>query len=91
MADVLWGTVTNIVDGDTFDLHVTHCGQMKKLQYGNQERIRIAGTDAPELGSRSGLNAKLHLERVLKGRRVRCDIQARDKYGRLVCFVSFSS
>ncbi len=90
MADIIWGDVTNIVDGDTFDVHVTHHSKDNKISYDNQERIRIAGIDTPEIPSASGLRAKHHLERHLLNKHVKLIIQARDVYRRLVCAVSLA-
>jgi len=48
MADTIRGPVINIVDGDTFDMRVTHTGRNNQYQYNNEERIRIANIDAPD-------------------------------------------
>jgi len=84
MADTIRGPVTNIVDGDTFDMKVTHVGKNNKEKYNDNERIRIAKIDAPELDAPAGKRSKEQLERKLKGKEVRCYVQARDTYGRVV-------
>ena len=48
MADIIQGPVTNVVDGDTFDMDVTHIGTNNKYMYNNSERIRMAGGDTAE-------------------------------------------
>lgn len=88
MYDVIWGDVLNVVDGDTFDLRVTHHAEHNKFRYNNQERIRIAEIDAPELATIAGVRAKQHLERAINGKRVKCDVHSRDTYHRLICAVS---
>jgi len=40
MADTIRGLVTNIVDGDTFDMKVTHVGKNNKYEYNDEERVR---------------------------------------------------
>ena len=60
MADILWGDVTNVVDGDTFDVDVTHHAKANKISYNSQECIRIAGIDAPEIPSKSWDNGVRH-------------------------------
>lgn len=90
MADVVWGDVTSVLDGDTFVIYVTHVGKLNSFSYNDYETIRIAGTDAPELPSRGGVLAKQRLERKLRGRHVKCVIQSRDKFGRLVCAVYYA-
>lgn len=87
MADTIRGPVTNVVDGDTFDMKVTHVGKSNSKEYNNEERIRIAGTDAPELSTGEGKKAKEKLEKKISGKEVRCTIQARDTYGRIVADV----
>ncbi len=87
MADIIRGPVTNVVDGDTFDIKVTHIGKKNKEKYNREERIRISGIDAPELNTLEGKKAKSALENSLTGKEVRCKVQARDKYGRIVAEV----
>jgi len=87
MADTIRGPVTNIVDGDTFDMKVTMTGNNNKENYNNEERIRIADIDAPELRTPGGQRSKELLERKLKGKEVRCYVKARDTYGRIVAEV----
>jgi len=90
MADVIYGTVTEVVDGDTFKVSVYHQWEGNRTKYGSNETIRIADIDAPEIPSSAGLRAKAHLENKLKGKNARLELQARDSYGRLVCEVSLA-
>ena len=90
MADVNYGTVTEVVDGDTFKVRVYFQVENNKTRYGSNETIRIADIDAPEIPSASGLEAKKKLENKIKSKNVRLEIQARDTYGRLVCKVSLA-
>lgn len=87
MADTIRGPVTNVVDGDTFDVHVTHTGKNNQYTYNGVERIRIASIDAPELHSPGGFRSRDLLERKLRGREVRCYVQSRDVYSRIVAGV----
>ena len=87
MADIIQGPVTQVVDGDTFDMTVTHTGTGNKNKYNNSERVRIASIDAPELNTAAGKRSKDALERTIKGKRVSCSVQARDTYGRVVADV----
>lgn len=90
MTDTVRGPVTEVIDGDTFDMKVTHIGKNNLNKYKNNERIRIAEIDAPELPSKSGQRAKTELEKAIGGKQVRCHVQARDNYGRLVCDVALA-
>jgi endonuclease YncB( thermonuclease family) len=91
MADVIWGDVTNVVDGDTFDVKVTHYQKSNRIEYNDAERIRIAGIDAPELSTAYGMTAKQRLARRIGGKHVRLTVKSRDTYRRLVCDVSLST
>ncbi len=78
----LQGDVAKVIDGDTFVLR-------------NGVHVRLIGINAPELhhplwGEQLGGNeAKKHLEELLKGKKVRLelDVQTHDKYGRLLAYV----
>ena len=88
MADTIWGNVIRVVDGDTFDVQVTHYSPQNRIRYNNTERIRLASVNAPELTSLLGVSAKQQLGRRISGRFVRLTVHTRDIYGRLVCDVS---
>ena len=87
MTDTIRGPVISIVDGDTFDMKVTHVGKNNEYEYNDIERIRIADIDEPELRIPAGQRSKEILERKLKGKEVRCYVQSRDIYGRIVANV----
>lgn len=82
--DTVRGPVVAIVDGDTFDLKVTHVGKSNQFRYNDYERIRIAGIDAPELDALYGIRSKNKLQTKLLYKEVRCTIKARDTYGRIL-------
>lgn len=84
MADIIRGPVTNVIDGDTFEMEVTHVGKNNKEKYNDNETVRIAGIDAPEINTDEGKKAKKELEKKISGQEVRCTVQARDTYGRVV-------
>lgn len=91
MADTIRGPVINVIDGDTFDMNVTHVGNNNKYKYNDKERIRMAGGDAPELNTSGGVQAKQALENRLIGKEVRCAIQSRDTFGRIIANVTVLS
>ncbi len=90
MADIIWGKVTKVIDGDTFTMNVTHISNLNKDKYSAVETIRIAGYDAPELSTPGGQKAKQDLFQKINGKEVKCVIQARDIYGRVIASVSLS-
>jgi endonuclease YncB( thermonuclease family) len=87
MSDTIRGPVTNVIDGDTFDMKVTHTGNSNQYEYNANERIRISNIDAAELGSFGGYRDKKKLETVILGKEVRCYVQSRDTFHRIVADV----
>ena len=88
MYDQIRGKVSRIIDGDTFDLNVTHFSRKNRYNYDNYERIRIASFDARELGSAGGLKDRITLALKLNSKFVLCSIKSRDVFGRLVADVT---
>ncbi len=80
------GTVTYVVDGDTFDV---------KLSNGEEERVRMTLVDTPEtkhprLGVQPfGQEAAAYTKEKLSNKEVllELDVQERDQYGRLLAYV----
>jgi len=82
--DTIKGKVIAVIDGDTFDMTVTHVGKNNKYEYNNKERIRFSGFDAPELNTAKGQRDKDELEPIILNKIVRVHIDARDSYQRVV-------
>lgn len=82
--DTIRGIVTNVVDGDTFDMSVTHHGKDNEYKYNNPERIRVSDIDTPEINTTQGKRDKAKLESIILNKEVRVYIEARDTYGRVV-------
>lgn len=85
--DEAYGTVTKVVDGDTFDVTIEKASP--KVSYA-VERIRLADIDSPEMDSDEGIAARDFTYAVLMNKRVYLDIDdyssnGRDSYGRLIC------
>ena len=89
MYDTVRGPVLDVIDGDTFDISVTHTGKNNKYTYNDTERVRIIGINAPELDTSAGVHAKNGLKTKMLGKEIRCHIHSRDSYGRLVGDVEF--
>ena len=84
MYDSVRGPVVDVIDGDTFDINVTHKGKNNKYTYNDTERIRIVGIDAPELNTVAGIHAKANLKAKILGKEIRCKVHSRDTFQRLV-------
>ncbi len=75
MSQITLEYVTEIIDGDTFNGN-----------YGNPS-VRLAGFDAPELGTQRGNYAKSCLTDLIYEKRVSIETVATDAYGRHVANV----
>ena len=85
--DEAYGMVTNVLDGDTFDITIEKADSRIASSV---ERIRLADVDSPEMDTPGGLTARDFTYAVLMNKRVFLDIDdrsgnGRDPYGRLVC------
>jgi micrococcal nuclease len=83
------GTVTNVVDGDTFDLRIEKTDS--RILY-EIERVRLADVDSPEMSTPEGPPAKVYTTAALLGQKVWLDIDnksedGRGPYDRLICVV----
>jgi micrococcal nuclease len=85
-AGVQQAVVDRVVDGDTI---------VARLVSGRTERVRLIGMDTPESVKPGtpvqcyALKASAYTKHLLTGRRVRLvgDVDARDRYGRLLAYV----
>jgi micrococcal nuclease len=87
--DEAYGVVTNVVDGDTFDVTIEKADS--RIVSGI-ERVRLADVNSPEIDTAQGPSAKDFTFAVLMNKRVYLDIDdlsgsGRDTYGRLICVV----
>ena len=79
------GRVTRVVDGDTIHVRVG----------GEDETVRYIGVDTPETKKPDtpvecfGKKASAYNERLVDGElvRLRCDVERRDRYGRVLAYV----
>jgi endonuclease YncB( thermonuclease family) len=75
LADTLVGRVVRVIDGDTVSVLDAHQ---------QQERIRLAGIDAPERKQPFGRAAKDYLSTRVAAKNVSVNWHKRDRYGRIV-------
>jgi len=88
-SDEASGIVTNVVDGDTFDLRIEKTDP--RIIY-EIERVRLADVDSPEMSTPDGLPAKVYTTETLLGKKIWLDIDnrsvdGRDPYDRLLAVV----
>ncbi len=82
--DRAWGTIIDVLDGDTVRVAVDSVSRRNRYGYGSVERVRLRSISAPESGRCGGARARRRLDGRLLGHRVRLDIHARDVFGRVV-------
>ncbi|HCZ36723.1 MAG TPA: hypothetical protein DHV26_12445 [Cytophagales bacterium] len=83
MLDTAIGPIVRVIDGNTFQMQVTHIGKHNKYAYGNYETVFIA----PKVANPGAT----HLSTALIGRRVKCMVRYRDQLNRLFSDVEFES
>jgi len=74
------GTVTNVVDGDTFDIRIEDTDS--RIIY-EIERVRLADVDSPEMSTPEGPLAKAYTTEALLGQKVWLDIDDKSEDGRV--------
>jgi endonuclease YncB( thermonuclease family) len=85
--DETYGRVTNVIDGDTFELEIEKADPRVE---GRTERVRLADVDSPDMKTGEGPAARDFTYSVLQDKKVYLDIDdlsasGRDAEGRLVC------
>lgn len=83
MTDVIWGTVTDIIDGNSFKIAVTHRERSNKTEYQDTENIVISEIDVQEIPKEKSDRSKEVLDKYLKEKFVRCDIVENSNDGHL--------
>ncbi len=78
------GLVTNVLDGNTFEMKVNDLNR----SHAPVERIKIADRNNPSPSTLTGILAKLDLEKKITGRKIECDVLHRDKDDHLVASIS---
>ncbi|MCD6068123.1 MAG: hypothetical protein K0S33_2949 [Bacteroidetes bacterium] len=81
MLDTAIGPIIRVIDGNSFQMQVTHVGAHNQYGYNNLEIVFIAPN--PNLTNQTVLSY------ALIGRRVKCHVRYRDAYNRLYGDVFF--
>lgn len=69
------GKVLSVLDGDTFTV---------RRDNGNEVRVRLQGTNAPEKGQRFSAEARQNLIKKILGKQIRVEFSKTDKIGRIL-------
>lgn len=78
MSSKYYGTVTRVIDGDTFQV---------KDKFGNTQTIRLFGVDTPERQQPFGMTATKFTKNLIDKKEVYVDAIELGKYGRVVAII----
>ena len=81
------GLVTNIVDGNTFEISIHNTNGYGTAPDKHLEIIRIHGMNKPSTSTLSGILAKLELEKKIVGRTLECEIIEKDELDQLIAII----
>ncbi len=84
MADILEGTVLDVLDGEMLELEVDHVQSADRHQYGAHELVRVAAGWLADGAETDDDEATALMTLLYHHRRVRCYVEERDQFGRIV-------
>ena len=90
MTDIIWGTVTQIISINSFEMNVSHQKDTNGDSYQDVEEIQFSEIDIPSIPVAESSRDILQIEQNLKDKFVKCEISGRNSENRLVCAVSHS-
>jgi endonuclease YncB( thermonuclease family) len=85
MADVIWGKVISSMQDGAFGFWVSRDNPQNLFKYAAVEKIKIVEIDTPEYEPPIDPQCIDECKDALLNRGIRCEILAKDKFGRLVC------
>ena len=87
MVKMIKGLVTNILDGNSFEISVQNSNGLSSNGEKRTEIIRIQGMNKPSTSTLSGILAKLELEKKIVGRILECEIIEKNDHDQLIAIV----
>lgn len=87
MADLIQGTVSYIMDRRTFSIDVTHVGARNADKYLTSETVRIRQLMNSDKTQVNLGETRKELETILKQKSVKCRVDHRDSYHRIIADV----
>ena len=82
--DVIHGQLLNVIDGQNFNMRVTHLGKGNRFRYKQEEAIRVKEVKVGEQIVAGDQLNKEGLEKILTGHALKCLVESRNKMGSLV-------
>ena len=81
------GTVLEAINGNSFRLKRRFSDEKNLFEYQSVERVRMRGTDVPELKTYEGILARQRLNSRLQNKSVHCVVVLREPDDFLLCEV----
>ena len=91
MADTLRGFAEEIISENTFKMVAPLRGRENIFDYSYREKIKISEIELSTDNKVILLNSKEQLENTISGREIKCFVQSRDNFGRVVAKVKVLS
>ncbi len=89
MNDIVWGTVTKVIDNNKFEMNVTHRKDENKNEYADNEIIIFTEIDIMSIPAEPSIRTIQQIEDAIKGKFIKCEIETRSNDG-LTCKVFHS-
>ena len=90
MTDIIWGTVTNIISNNKFEINVTHRKDENTDNYADKEIVIFNEIDIMSLPAEPSLRTILQIEDAIKDKFIKCEIITRSDDKTLNCNVFHS-
>ncbi len=84
MPDILEGTIRDVVEGEMLELEVDHVQSADRNQYGARELLRVTEIEQADRTDADDDEAAALMTLTYQNRRVRCYVEERDRFGRII-------
>ena len=90
MTDIIWGTVTNVIANNKFEINVTHRKDENTNQYDDNEIVVFTEIDIMSLPADPSLRTIKQIEDAIKDKFIKCVVISRSNDRTLDCKVFHS-
>lgn len=87
MSDKIRGTVTTVVNEDTFQMYITHLNKGNVETYAENETIKIEGMLDSSMEVHTTADSRPSLESSILGKEVICYVEGRDLHNRILGYI----
>ena len=90
MTDIIWGTLTNVIANNKFEINVTHRKDENTNRYDDNETVIFTEIDIMSLPADPSLRTIQQIEDAIKGKFIKCEVVTRCDDKTLNCKVFHS-